>query len=69
MIKMKKILALILLIAVLSTVFGCAPKVEETEEDVSAADIEADIAEIDALEEDVDLSELDTLEEDLDSLI
>jgi len=73
---MKKLIALVLLIAIAVLLTGCfkqvgkdIAEVEQVEEQSVVDDIEDDIAAIDDIEDDIDLSELDSLEEDLDALI
>lgn len=71
---MKKILAILLLIAIL--VVGCAPKVKVqapgvdvevgSDEDANVADIEQDIQEVGDLDAEIDLDDLESLEADLD---
>ncbi len=64
---MKKIIALLLITAVLALLIGCKAQQKTpavTEEDQEIAEIEQEIEEID-IEEDLDLSELDELEKDL----
>jgi len=69
---MKKIIALLLIVVLVSTV-GCqiakksAPaKEEETTSESDVSQIEKEIAEIDDLEDDIDFEDLDKLEEDLE---
>jgi len=73
---MKKILTMVLLIAIAVLLTGCFKQVgkeiavvEQVEEQSVVDVIEDDIEAIDDVELDIDLSELDSLEEDLDALI
>ena len=73
---MKKLIAIVLLIAIAVLLTGCFKQVgqeiaveEQVEEQSVVDDIEDDTAAIDDIEADIDLSELDSLEEDLDALI
>jgi ABC-type Fe3+-citrate transport system substrate-binding protein len=63
--KMKQLIIIFLLIAVLVAV--CAK--QETSEDISVEQISDEIEGLDILEDDLGLSELESLEQDLDNLI
>ena len=70
---MKKIITILMFVAVLSLLVGCGAKktaeVTETAEEVEVASIEADIAEINDLDIDSELAELDDLDKELENLI
>ena len=62
----KQIIALFLILALLCTVAGCAPKVPEPEISASGAqELETGIGEISNVEQEINTSELDSLDADL----
>ena len=69
---MKKLIAIVLFIAVLALLVSCKPIIKpvvETEEEAESVEIEESIAEIEDLEIDIGLEELESLEQDLENLI
>ncbi len=68
---MKKIITIVLFIAILALLVSCKPvtKAPAIEEEAESVEIEEDIAEIDDLEVDIGLEELESLEQDLENLI
>ena len=79
----KKILAIMFVIAILALIVGCQPKVDDTMDETQDAttetttettttedinDVASDLDEIESLEEDLGLEELENLEQELDDL-
>ena len=78
----KKIFALVLILAIVALIAGCGKEtgetkivtsgdtqtVEKTATETSADEVSAGLEEVDALNEDLDTSELDTLDQELDNI-